>query len=338
MDAALVRITVITWKRSHLLQRALSSVLAQTFVNWRAEVINDDPSDPEPARIVAAFGDARVTMFEPTARRGATANFNLAFRPGPERYGSVLEDDNWWEPEFLAELVHALEARPSAPLITANERVWQEQGDGTWTRTSERIRPERDAIRPVPLRLEDKCGASVLANSALLYRLAESGNWMTPPEIPVDVTEHYRERRVRHPFLMHDRVLVNFGRTRQTARSHDAFDWNVQQVLLIGSVFALVGASERPALADRLLANARCDSPLQVNALALTGRFISEARDLWTRARVSERARVVGHLMRHRGDHARYRRLRRTHAAEWTYLQTGWMADALRGMVGTRTA
>ena len=43
-----VRVYLFTYRRNHLLPRALRSLVAQTHTNWVCELHNDDPADPFP--------------------------------------------------------------------------------------------------------------------------------------------------------------------------------------------------------------------------------------------------------------------------------------------------
>src|SRR5207244_3257556 len=99
---------VVTYRRPHLLRRALGSLLTQTFQDWVARVVNDDPSDERVHSSISDLDDPRISLFEPARRRGGAANFNLAFQERACEFGSILEDDNWWEPGFLESMVAAL--------------------------------------------------------------------------------------------------------------------------------------------------------------------------------------------------------------------------------------
>ena len=71
------------------------------------------------------LADQRISIFKPVQNRGATANFKIAFESTSSDYVSVLEDDNWWEPDFLAEMIGALTSHGEADRAVANERIWR---------------------------------------------------------------------------------------------------------------------------------------------------------------------------------------------------------------------
>lgn len=326
---SVVRVTVVTFRRPHLLKRALESVLAQTHRAWTVEVVNDDPDDHEPSRIVSTLDDSRITILNRERRAGGAVNFNHAFRPGPEPYAALLEDDNWWEPAFLETMIAALEAHPRATLITGNERIWEEQAGGAWIDTRRTLRPAQDRVREQPLRALDKCGGAILCNSAVVWRPAAMPSFATPPSMPVDVTEHYRERLIPHPFLLHDLPLVNFAVTLTTNRSSNGEDWTVQQLLLTASVFASLPPSRRPRLAQALWQRTRSRDTVAQTMLLLAGWIFPEAHTLWRSGTVAEKLRLALHLLRHPAAYGRYRRIRHDHDDLWSFLCSGTVADAL---------
>jgi GT2 family glycosyltransferase len=106
-----IRIYVVTYRRPRLLERALRSLISQSYTARVAEVLNDDPSDERV--LISSLADPRIHLSEPARRRGCTGNFNYAFRRVAEPFASILEDDNWWEPEFLTAMLDALGRHPA---------------------------------------------------------------------------------------------------------------------------------------------------------------------------------------------------------------------------------
>src|SRR5437763_1484594 len=105
---AKVRVYVVTYRRPRLLERALRNLIQQTQPSWIAEVLNDDPQDAQVAQLIQSLGDSRINLSPQIRHRGATGNFNYAFQSVAEPYGSILEDDNWWEPQYLQTMLNAL--------------------------------------------------------------------------------------------------------------------------------------------------------------------------------------------------------------------------------------
>jgi glycosyltransferase involved in cell wall biosynthesis len=326
----LCHVFVVTFRRPHLLRRALQSLLSQTDPRWVAEVLNDDPEDHRVAALIADLSDPRITLSNPCIRRGGTANFNYAFRECAEPFAAILEDDNWWEPEFVDSMTRALSDNQGASVAVANESIWREQADGSWKATGNTIWPPSHEISLFPYRITDKCGGAILCNSSMVWRTRQAGAWLTPGSIPIDVTEHFRERVVPHPILLIHSPLVNYAETLVTHRKTQGPEWGSYQCLLIGSVFALLKPMDRKELADFLWARARTADPAFKTTLLSTGIAFSEARILWKEARFFERMRfglTVGRRPYTMGQ-ILFTKMRKKEA--WRFLMKGAFADCVR--------
>lgn len=326
---AAIRIHVVTYRRPVLLERALRSLMAQTRPDWVAEVLNDDPADTRPAEVVARLADPRIILSKPAIHRGGAGNFNHAFRRLAEPFSSILEDDNWWQPEFLAIMLAALDRRPDVALACANERIWREQADGSWSDTGVTIWPVSDQPIDFPLRVIDKCGSAKLCNSAMVFRTREADSWRTPDDIPVDVTEHFRERVIPHPLLLVPIPLVNYAETLHTHRARGPGLWGEYQALLIGSVFELAQPSRRLALARQLWTEVRSQRPQSATTLVSLGLGQKSARALWAVASPRERARFLLSALRHPLATFGAWCARDRHPAAWRFLLQGHFADSL---------
>ncbi len=201
---ASIKVHIVTYRRSHLLVRALKSVINQTYANWVAEVINDDPSDVGVLKVVNELNDPRIQISQPVVHRGGTENFNYAFLSQETEYACILEDDNWYQENFFEQMQSALSEHPNIQLACANEILWKENQDSTWTNTGKTIWKYGDDAHKVEIfdyHWLDKCGSAKICNSSMFWRTKESPKWQTPKSIPIDVTEHFRERVVPHPIL-----------------------------------------------------------------------------------------------------------------------------------------
>ncbi len=317
----LVRVHVVTYRRPHLLARAIDSLIRQTEPSWIAEVINDDPQDERVEELITRIDDPRVTLSDPCIRRGGTGNFNYAFRRLEEPFAAILEDDNWWEPTFLRTMTDSLQQHPELQLAVGNEKIWLERSDGSWQNSLCSIWPECDGISLYHWRIQDKLGSAKLCNSSMVWRTAKADEWQTPHSIPIDVTEHFRERVVPHPILLVHKPLVNYAVTLHTNRDAGGrSNWGLYQVMLIGSGFARMDAGLRASCAHGLWQRARMTDPPLKTSLMTTGLAVPAARILWTRSTMTERCRWFLTLLK------RFSQIRAALKAvtrpEWTFLLT----------------
>ena len=323
-----IRIYVVTYRRPHLLERALRSLVTQTHPYWVAEVLNDDPADARVDEVIRRIGDPRIVLSSPPMKRGGTGNFNHAFRTVSEPFASILEDDNWWEPGFLEAALACLQRHPEATVLCGNERVWREEIDGSWTE-DRIVRPVSPAESLLDVEIAAKCGAAALCNSALLFRTEGAEAFQTPASIPIDVTEHYRERAIPNPIVLMNAPLVNYAETLQTHRGNGD-SWDTHVLLLTGSTFALCPPERRAGLAADLWRRARSLTPSNAVSLIAVGLFIPEARVILRHVRLGEAARFALYAARRPRRIMKLARARRRHAVEWQWLLQGAFADYVR--------
>ncbi|MBP7141508.1 MAG: glycosyltransferase family 2 protein [Opitutaceae bacterium] len=239
---ALVHVFVPTYRRAHLLKRALQSLRAQTFPDWTAVVHNDEPSDPEPGRIVADAGDARIRLLAHESNLGAVAAFNRGFQEVPESatFLSILEDDSTWQPGFLATLKHALERNPTAHLAWCNQRISLENPDGSWRDTDRTVHPcgsgtrMPDEFTLVPWGALSQATGARMANGAMLIRRSSLPP-PTPEDLPFSGMEAFRERLIQHPFVYVPEPLATYAQTQVSARDADGHRWGEIQTLLLAT-------------------------------------------------------------------------------------------------------
>lgn len=310
-----------------MLQRAISSVLAQTHSDLSLLVINDDPDDGAVESIVESFQDTRCKLFRPVEKRGATKNFDLVFRDKHTDFVALLEDDNWWEPTFLESQMEVLRKFPETPLVVGNERIWRELPDRSWLDTDTTIWPFRD-VRLHRFSLEGICGSATICNSSMLVRSQRANTLASPLTIPVDVTEHFRERLLPTTIPLNGAPLVNYAETLSTARDVGT-SWAMYQSLLIGSCFAaLPTVKMRHQLAQRLWSQVSATSP-RSTSLVCAGISIAEARPLLARAPFLALARTAATLLRRPRRLAALQRVRRDKSDEFEFLLKAPLTRAL---------
>jgi GT2 family glycosyltransferase len=168
-----VRMTA--FERPALLRRALESLLVQTHTGWRANVM-DDSRSAAISELVATMDDDRIVYSHNPERLGAAGNIDQCFLPEALQggnYACLLEDDNYWLPDFLANIATILADHPW-DLVLANQRIHDEDTG---------LRPEAETTRGAwfgggavdPLELR----ASVLlmeglSNGGLVWRITRS--------------------------------------------------------------------------------------------------------------------------------------------------------------------
>lgn len=232
---ALCRIYLFTYKRNNLLPRAVNSLMNQTFTNWVCEVHNDCPEDDFPAAFVKSLNDERFIVKDHATNLGGVKSFNLAFEGCEEEYAGILEDDNWWEPAFLKEMIAMLDREPGAQVAWSNMNLWKEKENGGWEDLHQTTWQQLEPVKFFSWPDVTNAMSAYHSNSALLYRGNRTGNYQVPDITLLNAVELIRERTFEYPLLLNARPLANFAVTLSTNRTSDPIPWIASQVMMLAS-------------------------------------------------------------------------------------------------------
>ena len=92
----LVSIILPTFNRAQLIQRAISSVLNQTYQHWELVVVDDGSTD-ETSSVVKSFNDPRIHYFK-KANSGAGASRNFGIQHAMGSWITFLDSDDEYDP------------------------------------------------------------------------------------------------------------------------------------------------------------------------------------------------------------------------------------------------
>lgn len=115
------RISVIipAYKTAHLIAGCLDSVMAQTYQNFEAIVVNDgSPDTPDLEKVLAPYMD-RIVYIKQQNKRAAGAR-NTAIAQARGEFLAFLDSDDSWFPGHLALQMKLADADPSLDLIYSN--------------------------------------------------------------------------------------------------------------------------------------------------------------------------------------------------------------------------
>ncbi|MGE0717898.1 MAG: glycosyltransferase family 2 protein [Alphaproteobacteria bacterium] len=124
-----VAVVTRTKDRAVLLRRAMASVLDQTLADWVHVIVNDG-GDPAPVDRLATehaerYGGRLHVVHNPRSL-GMEAASNVGLATGDSRYVVIHDDDDSWEPAFLATCVGFLDAQANpriAGVVTHSLRI-----------------------------------------------------------------------------------------------------------------------------------------------------------------------------------------------------------------------
>jgi len=120
MTAPLVAIVVPVYNGALHLEECLQSILDQTYVNWRAVVVNNCSSD-KTDEIADEFSrrDPRLHVVHCDEFVSKSENYNrsVAQAPGDAKYIKILEADNWITPDCIERAVRLAEKHAKIGIV-----------------------------------------------------------------------------------------------------------------------------------------------------------------------------------------------------------------------------
>ncbi|MBX3011182.1 MAG: glycosyltransferase family 2 protein [Caldilineaceae bacterium] len=108
----LLSVIIPTYNRAHLLGRAVSSVLSQSFAAFELLIIDDHSTD-NTEQVVAQWDDPRIRYLRHAENRGSSATRNCGIRAAQAEFITFLDDDDEFLPDALAMLYQALSNTPT---------------------------------------------------------------------------------------------------------------------------------------------------------------------------------------------------------------------------------
>jgi glycosyltransferase involved in cell wall biosynthesis len=96
----LISVVIPTYNRVSLLQKAIASVIAQTYTNWELIVVDDGSTD-NTAQLIKSLRDSRIHILE-LPHSGHIGNlFNAGVKAGTGEWIAFLASDDTWLPNKL---------------------------------------------------------------------------------------------------------------------------------------------------------------------------------------------------------------------------------------------
>jgi len=124
----LVSVVIPTHNRAHLLGRAVSSVLGQSYGNFELIVV-DDASTDNTADVIRDFHDERIRYLRHDSNLGAPAARNTGITNARGYYIGLLDDDDKWHPQKLEKQIRKFtEVSERTGLVYCGHEVRSQDG------------------------------------------------------------------------------------------------------------------------------------------------------------------------------------------------------------------
>lgn len=134
----LVTAIITTYKRPpNIVERALQSILNQTYKNLEIIVVDDSPQDYDQktavAQMVATYPDVLYLTYE--ANRGACYARNFGTAAAHGEYIAFLDDDDQWLPQKIEKQLSAFTEEEIALVYCRHEVHYEITGETTYPKT-----------------------------------------------------------------------------------------------------------------------------------------------------------------------------------------------------------
>jgi hypothetical protein len=129
---AIVNVGIPVAGRTAFIGRAVEGVLAQTLDRWRLTIVEDGVESAGVRAAVAPYlSDPRITYAAMGSGVGAPLVKTTLAKRGDAPFVALLDDDDVWQPEFLARHVAFMESHPDVGFVFCANTVIDEAGRET---------------------------------------------------------------------------------------------------------------------------------------------------------------------------------------------------------------
>lgn len=105
----IISVIIPAYNHAHFIDRALQSLLDQTYTNWEAIIIDNHSLD-NTDEVVGGFSDSRITLLKINNNGVIAASRNMGIRAAKGDWVAFLDADDWWTPRKLELSFSALKA------------------------------------------------------------------------------------------------------------------------------------------------------------------------------------------------------------------------------------
>jgi glycosyltransferase involved in cell wall biosynthesis len=137
VDRARIAVIVPAYRVAAYLPEALDSLVAQSFSDWEAVVIDDGSPDDVAAVVRPYLADSRI-RFLSTENRGVSAARNAAVAHSSAPLLALLDGDDRLRRDYLSSMVAAMDGDPEAVFATCNAQFF-----GSGSRVGRTVRDGR---------------------------------------------------------------------------------------------------------------------------------------------------------------------------------------------------
>lgn len=126
----MISIVIPLWNKAPYVRRCLDSVLAQTYGDFEAVVVDDGSTDDGPDQ-VAAIGDGRIRLIR-QSNGGVAVARNRGVAEARGEWVAFLDADDEWTPDHLATLADLMARYPQCGMVSASYQLHHDATGRRW--------------------------------------------------------------------------------------------------------------------------------------------------------------------------------------------------------------
>ena len=219
-------IIIPLYNKSPFIQRAVDSVLGQTYKEWELIVVNDGSTDGG-EKLVEKYTDPRIRIVS-QSNKGVSAARNKGVTLAKYDYVTFLDGDDSWDPGYLQELNAQIDKYPGCGIWGINHRFIKENGEVKSNPAGTLDEGFTDGIIEDYFTLFAKKGKSPFSNSGCCFPkklFLEKGGYREGVALTED-SDLWCRIALDHPVAFSTKELVNYyfespGNTRSGFQTTD---------------------------------------------------------------------------------------------------------------------
>jgi len=124
----LVTVGIPTYSNPEGLRRTLDCITNQSYKDLDILIADNCSPDPRVQEVIKEFKDPRIRNFRHETNIGVDKNYRFVIDIAVGKYFMFAQDDDWWSPDYIKNLVEGLEREPEAPVGACPSRYLGSNG------------------------------------------------------------------------------------------------------------------------------------------------------------------------------------------------------------------
>ena len=120
----LISIIMPTYNRKDIIQKAIASVLNQTYTNFELIII-DDGSDDGTYTLLKSLKDKRIRIFHHEKNKGCSYSRNIGLKNAEGEIIMYLDSDNEWDSKYIETMLGAFIELPDADALYSGQYLYK---------------------------------------------------------------------------------------------------------------------------------------------------------------------------------------------------------------------